>query len=246
LSPPVVDSPLPSTHSTRHHLFPARSMLVQISSTLPTSDCGLQHVLAPPLGRQARGRKPNIATRPLRHSSAVSSWKESKKPKWKESMSQAHRSSSPSARSRAHVHVPVQLHVGSYSSLNWLRPSMAILVLTEASSPAAAIWATRHHRTRRRQRYSHFGPYCQCHQMLLQGASQRGALTSKGGLGIGVIAASHMITKSAHARTTSVASSVAALVIGGGIIAFGLPLLPIELTPPCNVIILNNRGLGLS
>ena len=56
--------------------------------------------------------------------------------------------------------------------------------------------------------------------MLLQGASQRGALPSRGGLGAGVIAASHMITKTAHART-SVATAVAAQVIGSDIVAFG-------------------------
>jgi hypothetical protein len=54
-----------------------------------------------------------------------------------------------------------------------------------------------------------------------------------------------MITKSAHARALSVVSAVAVLVIESDIVAFGLPLWPVELTPPCNVIILNNRGLGL-
>jgi hypothetical protein len=81
--------------------------------------------------------------------------------------------------------------------------------------------------------------------MLLQGASLRGALPSRGGLGAGIIAASHMITKSAHARTPFVASVVAVPVIGSGIVAFGPPLPSVKLTPPCNVIILNNRGLGL-
>lgn len=72
----------------------------------------------------------------------------------------------------------------------------AILVLTEASSPAAAIWATRHHRTRRRQRYSLFIPYCQCHRMLLQSASKRGALTSRGGLGqvLSLLAHDHQVS----------------------------------------------------
>lgn len=81
--------------------------------------------------------------------------------------------------------------------------------------------------------------------MLLQGVSQRGACPSRGGLGAGGIAASHMITKLAHVRALSVVSVVSVLVIESDIVAFILPLLPIELTLPCNVIILNNRGLGL-
>lgn len=104
LSPPVVDSPLPLTHGTRHHLSPPRSMLVQISSTLPTPDWGLQHVLAPPLGHQARGRRPSIATPPFICGQLVEGEQDTRV---EESICQpqAHRSSSPPRRLLVLEHV---------------------------------------------------------------------------------------------------------------------------------------------
>jgi hypothetical protein len=112
---------------------------------------------------------------------------------------------------------PVLLHVGMLSSLDWLLPLMAVAGLSAnrgpAPSPTTVIWGTRHHRPRRRQGSSLFRPCCQYPQMLLQGVSQRGAFPSRGWIGAGVIAVSHMITKSAHAKALSVVSTVVVLVI---------------------------------
>jgi hypothetical protein len=81
--------------------------------------------------------------------------------------------------------------------------------------------------------------------MLLQGVSQRESLTLRDGLGADVIAALHTTTKSDHVRNPSVASDVVTLVITSDIVAFGLPLLPIELTPQYNVTILNKQWHGM-
>jgi hypothetical protein len=123
------------------------------------------------------------------------------------------------------VPIPIRLHVGPLSSLDWL---LSPPVAASLSTSRDLVSCNRHLGCSpspcRRQGSSRFRPCCKYCRMLLQGASHRGPSPLRGGLGAGVIVASLTATKSTHARTPSIASIVIAPVIGSGIIAFSLPL----------------------
>lgn len=241
---PVVDSLLPSTHGTRHHLSPARSMLVQISSsTLPTPDWGLQHVLAPPLGHQARGRRPSIATPPFICGQLVEGEQDTRVE------GELLPGLKPTVRARRVLVLErMSLHVGPHSSLDWLPSSMTV---ADLSANRGLVSSRSRHLGYPSSPDTSSSKVLPLQTILPMSSDDVAKSKSKRSFDFerwardSVIATSHMITKLAHARTFFRCIRCRCLGHQERHCHFWSSFRLVELSPLSNMIILNNRGLGV-
>lgn len=244
MSPPVVDSSLPSPRGTHHRLSLARSTLVHVRSTLPHPRSGATaraHPSAGPSSLRKETQSQHSAThlrsvrgRRARHQCGR---RESARP-------QAHRLSSPVARSR--VFVPILHHVGPLSSLDWLLPSMEATDLSAIRGPVS----NSHHLGYPPSLATLSSRVLPLQTMLLMLSDAVARSKSERSFAIKRWAWDRCYRCLAHDHQDSSCKNFCCNRCRRPghrerHCRFRFPLLPVELTPLSNVTILNNRGLGL-
>jgi hypothetical protein len=168
-------------------------------SQVPTPDWGLQHVLAPPLGHQARGRRPSIATPPFICAQLVEGEQDTR-------VEGEHLPGlKPTVRARRVLVLErMSLHVGPHSYLDWLPSSMTV---ADLSANRGLVSSRSRHLGYPLSPDTSSSKVLPLQTILPMSSDVVAKSKSKRSFDFerwarpGVIATSHMITKLAHART---------------------------------------------